>query len=144
MALDVLRSCYRFNARLDPARPDLLVEMEYYFCPPGAKVFQHPHIFGSSNYTCAKENWDISLGEVEVTQRWVRGDTPPAVPGQFSCGDLAKFAGGVDLVFGGTEPLDPFDGMPLCCRGGVPFGDFIAQETGDPIFQENGGWMTPE
>ena len=137
-ALDVLRSCYRFNARLDPTRPDLLVEMEYYFCPPGAKIFDHPHILGSANYQDPKENFDIWLGEVEVTKRWVRGDTPAAVTGQFYCGDLGKFAGGVDLVNGGTEPLDPFDGMPLCCRGGVPLGGFLIQDDGNYLLQDDG------
>jgi len=144
MALDVLRSCYRFNARLDPLRPELLVEMEYYFTPPGAKIFPFPHILGSNNWQDPKEQFSIRLGEVEVTKRWVEGAPPALVTGQFFCGDVAKFAGGVDLVNGGTEPLDPADGMPLCCRGGVPLSDAIIQEDDFYILQEDGFLFLPE
>lgn len=139
MAVDVLRSCYRSRMRFDRNRPDLLVEVEWYFSPPGAKVCPYPTAFGSRNYTDVKELPDLSLGEVEVTTRWVSGLCPPAVTGQFFCGDPAAAAVGVDLTGGPLEPLDPFDGVPLCCRGGVPFtGGFIVQEDGFLIKQEDG------
>lgn len=109
--------------RLDRNRPDLLVEMEWFFCPPGAKIFPQPTAFSSRNYTDVKEHADLTLGEVEVTRRWIKGQCPPGVTGQFFCGDPAHAADGCDLVNGPLEPLDPYDGVPLCCRGGIPFGD---------------------
>jgi hypothetical protein len=136
--VDVLRSCYRCNMRMDRTRPDLLVEMEFYFAPPGAKFFQGPNAFASRNYTEVRENADLSLGEVEVTKRWVRGDCPPLVTGQFFCGDPALAASGVDLVNGPVVDLDPYDGVLLCCRGGVPFPACLLLEAGGDILLEDG------
>lgn len=108
--------------RIDRNRPDLLVEMEWFFTPPGAKLCPFPTAFSSRNYTEENERADLSLGEVEVTKRWVRGDCPPGVTGQFFCGDPSRAATGSDLVNGPLVPLDPYDGVLLCCRGGVPYG----------------------
>lgn len=138
MAVDVLRSCYRSRMRIDPNRPDLTVEMEWFFCPPGAKIFDGPTAFSSRNYTEAREDPDLSLGEVEVTKRWVRGDCPPLVTGQFFCGDPVHAAAGCDLVNGPIVPLDPYDGVLLCCRGGVPFEDCILREDGSEVLHEDG------
>jgi hypothetical protein len=124
MAVDVLRSCYRSKMRVDPSRPDLLVEFEWFFTPPGAKIFPFPTAFSSRNYTETNEHADLTLGEVEITKRWVRGDPPAAVPGTFFCGDPSSFVNGADLVNGPLESLD-VDGVPLCCRGGVPFEDDV-------------------
>lgn len=121
MAVDVLRSCYRSKMRIDRNRPDLLVEMEYFFTPPGAKLCPFPTAFSSRNYTETNEHADLSLGEVEVTKRFVKGFCPPGVTGQFFCGDPSHAAKGCDLVNGPVVPLDPHDGVLLCCRGGVPY-----------------------
>lgn len=123
MAIDVLRSCYRSQMRMDRSRPDLLVEGEWFFCPPGYEVCPYPTAFGSRNYTEPREEADLSLGEVEVTKRWIRGECPPGVTGKFFCGDPSHAANGVDLVNGPIVPLDPTDGVLLCCRGGVPIED---------------------
>lgn len=124
--------------RIDPNRPELTVEMEWFFAPPGAKICPHPTAFSSRNYTDWKENPDLTLGEVEITKRWVRGDCPPGVTGQFFCGDPAHAANGCDLVFGPTVPLDPYDGVMLCCRGGIPFPeDCLAMEDSQDIEPES-------
>jgi len=137
--VDVLRSCYRCNMRLDPRRPDLLTEMEFFYAPPGAKFFRGPTAFSSRNYTEVRENPDLTLGEVEVTTRWVRGDCPPGVTGQFFCGDPASAAGGCDLVNGPIVELDPYDGVLLCCRGGVPIPeDCHLREDGSEVLHEDG------
>lgn len=122
--------------RLDRTRPDLLVEMEFFFSPPGAKIFRGPTSFSSRNYTEVRENADLSLGEVEITKRWVLGNCPPGVTGQFFCGDPAAAANGVDLVNGPLEALD-FDGVPLCCRGGVPLPGALLLEDTTPYLLES-------
>jgi hypothetical protein len=123
MAVDVLRSCYRSRMRIDPARPELTVEFEWFFCPPGAKLCPYPTAFSSRNWTETREDADLTLGEVEVTKRYVDGTCPPGVTGQFFCGDPSHAANGCDLVSGPVVDLDPYDGVLLCCRGGVPWGD---------------------
>lgn len=146
MAVDLLRSCYRSRMRFDRNRPDLTVEVEWFFCPPGAKICPYPTAFSSRNYTEPRELADLSLGEVEVTTRWVRGDCPPGVTGQFFCGDPAHAANGCDLVNGPVVDLDPYDGVLLCCRGGVPIPeDCILREDGTEVLHEDGsGCITRE
>lgn len=124
--------------RLDRTRPDLLVEMEFFFSPPGAKLFGKPTAFSSRNYTEARELADLSLGEVEVTKRWLRGDCPPGVTGKFFCGDPLHAAEGCDLVNGPIVPLDPYDDVMLCCRGGHPFINALLLEDGTPYLLEDG------
>jgi hypothetical protein len=83
--------------RFDPDRPDLSVEVEWFFCPPGAKIFNRPTAFSSRNWTDVKENPDMSLGEIEVTRRHVDGVCPPGVTGQFTCGNIEHAATGLSL-----------------------------------------------
>lgn len=127
MAVDVLRSCYRSQMRFDPARPDLTVEVEWFYCPPGAKIFPYPTAFGSRNYTEVREYADLSLGEVEITQRYAKGLTPGSLTGQRFCGNVAAFASGVDLVNGPTVGLD-CSGLPACCYAPGPPEDDLQLE----------------
>jgi len=117
--MDVLRSCYTTWMRFDPARPDLLIPVEWYFTQPGAKVFPEYHRFASTNYEDRLSPQDDSLGEVDGLPRQYRlGFAPPVATGQKYCGTKEQFQKGVDLTKGPKTRLDQF-GMPTCC-GGLP------------------------
>jgi hypothetical protein len=138
MAMDVLRSAKRAKMRFDPNRPDLLTDVEWFFCQPGAKVFPGPHRFANSVWDSEHTQADQSLGETwQEFYPWANGVAPAVATGQDFCGDLTKFQNGVDLVNDPLVDRDAF-GLPTCCGGTfLPYdADYIALEDGTPILLE--------
>jgi len=126
--------------RFDPNRPDLLTDIEWFFCQPGAKVYPGYHRFASTNWEDGIGQNDQSLGEIkEPLPRRVAGIPPPIATGQAPCGGPRKFQEGVNLVNGPIVARDSY-GIPACCYPGgvIPPSNCLLMEDAGYIRLESG------
>jgi hypothetical protein len=109
----MLRSCYSTGARFFKDRPDIVSDITWYFCPPGAKILDGPHRFGSLNWLREKGT-DSPIGEVPgLKRKWVNGQTPAGATGQKSCGQFDDYYFGVDYDKNADYPIE--NGLKACC-----------------------------
>jgi hypothetical protein len=132
----MLRSCYSTTARFFADRPDIVLPITWYFCPPGAKVAPGPHRFGSLNWLGDKKT-PSPIGEVVGAKRpWSNGATPAGALGVAPCQDVEAFHDGVPYVPSANYPI--VNGVKACClppnpcflgfwdRPTWPFGMFLS------------------
>jgi hypothetical protein len=74
--MDFLRSCYTTQMQFDEAG-DLIADVQWYWCLPGAKLFPRRNSFCSANWDQLKYN-QLGLGEVWNSPRPYSKGTPPA------------------------------------------------------------------
>jgi len=114
MAVDMLRSCYSTDARFFADRPDIVLPINWYFCPDGAQVLPGPHRFGSLNYLSDK-NTPSPIGEVPGAARpYSKGQTPAGITGQSACGSTDDFHDGV--IYSETANYPVSGGVKQCCN----------------------------
>jgi hypothetical protein len=113
--MDYLRSCYSSSFRLYNDRPDVLVPGRWHFCPPGAKLAQMPHIFGSQVWTPKNMEIDPPLGEVLGRGPWFDGKPDSRFVGQHFCGSPRVWLEGIPFADRPGLVLEP-DGTPACCH----------------------------
>jgi hypothetical protein len=142
--MDVLRSCYSTKMRFTNGGPEY--DVQWYFCPPGAKVFSGRHSYASLNYQTGR--WptsDTSIGEVVGALRpWRNGSLPAPYDGQRIGGTAGWFSSGCsghpDLVWGGTPA------WPLACMLTPPapcFTTALSNYDLCDISYDNGSTWTP-
>lgn len=116
--VDYLRSCYSTQFRFFSDRLDVLSDVAWYFCEPGAKPLPFPTIFGSNQWCNFQKEPTPILGEVIGAPRpWRDGSPPPLALTGLPCGTAADFAAGNP-----SPPLVPIVpvvwGVPPCCTIG--------------------------
>ena len=110
MVMDVLRSCYSTQMQFSTGGPN--VGVEWYWCPPGAKLFSSRHHFASLNWDKGNDNGIHTVGEVPGAARtWRNGSIPGPYPGDHPAGPLANFTSGCS----GVPDLPWSGGMPTAC-----------------------------
>jgi len=113
--MDYLRSCYKSSMRLYSDRPDVLVKGQWFFCQPGAKLAQMPHVFASQVWTPKGMAIDPALGEVLGRGQWVDGKPNSRYVGQHFCGAPQVWLEGIPFADRPGLALEP-DGTPVCCH----------------------------
>ena len=115
--MDYLRSCYSTVARFDPALPDELLDIHWYFTEPGATLLAGPTPFRSKRWWRLGAD-DGNLGEVGGAPCvYSKGVTPSPYPPQTPCGNPDDFRNGIEL--GGVNPIGP-NGVKSCCNSPLP------------------------
>jgi hypothetical protein len=126
MVCDFLRTCYRTKMRFFSDN-DTAVNVRWFFCKPGAKVFPGYNRFASGNNSTPAVGdarfdplaWK-GPGELAGSPRtFVQSVAPQWAAGQRFCGTLQQFAEGV--AFDPTRNVHYYaDGAPACCVEGPP------------------------
>lgn len=141
--MDVLRSCYSTRMRFDPAAPGTSSRVDWYFCPPAAKVFPSAHSFGSLNWYRGSGLPDAPLGELQAAPRpWRNGSRPSEAAGLKVCEGVDKFLTGEPYLV--TPRAEYPDGFPRCCNAvdtgvfldaGAAASGYLCQGNPIPTFQ---------
>jgi hypothetical protein len=113
--MDYVRSCYKSSMRLYNDRPDVVVKGQWFFCQPGAKLAQMPHVFASQVWTPKGMAIDPPLGEVQGRGAWVDGKPDSRLIGQHFCGSPEVWLHGIPFADRPGLALEP-DGTPVCCH----------------------------
>ena len=138
MVMDYLVTPYRTQARLNDDYP--LVTIRWYFAPPDAKIFPHPHKFWSQLWRflptqpgCvpdpdpAPPEPPISVGEASFERETLRSHNP-GYKGQCFTGEASWFRDGVPY-----EVLqDPPTEVDPCCQADVMEGWLVGEGTALP------------
>jgi len=108
--------------RFDPAQPDLLCGVQWFFVPEPVMVLENYTAFSSLNWYPQQARLvdDGSIGEVGGRARsWVNGAPPSniSMAGHGMCGTMDEFAGGLP-VDGPLSPI-PYE-LPTCCVSCCP------------------------
>lgn len=139
--MDALRDCYSSTVRPYRDRPDVEVQGQWHFCPPGALDLPFIHTFGASVNDFKPYTVEPILGEIpQLHPHRVRDVPIPRATGKRACGTAEDWMGGCPftppatrtylglnvgghlllnqggglLLNQGTGP-DPWSDVPPCC-----------------------------
>lgn len=96
--------------RFDPANPDRLTPVVWYFVPASRPWLDIPTPFRSRTLEIASGDELPLLGEVKE-RSWYRGNPPADFSGEHYCGTPQQWLNGAP----GWEPVPMINGQPLCC-----------------------------
>jgi len=101
----------------DPNEGTTIIDVIWYFAPPGAKRYPHEHAFGSGIWDYNKIELPHQLGEQPPYDTpWYNGRNVWGYLGECSIGTPEQFLNGVSAA----ELAAPPPPMPLCCGGSLP------------------------
>jgi len=116
--MDVLRSCYKTSMKLWKDR-DTLTPVRWFFCEPGAKVFERLCSFRSLKTWDRVSDRTGMVGEKNGVTPYDKGANPLIYEGVNHCGtDLAMAEGG--LSSRDPEIVTDSNGWATCCSGDGP------------------------
>jgi hypothetical protein len=124
MAVDLLRSCYSADVRFEEGKSQTS-RVTWFFVDDSTAFLPVSCAYSSLNWVDDQDKPDDgeSVGEIQGTRKYSKGEAPTWATGQQYCGTADQWAG--NYVYGQGEMIFNQDGSPVCCGAPqIPLVDF--------------------